>query len=260
MVRLRAIFTLIVLVSAPHLLAQDTAPPAADRGANPAAEVGTQLILHVGGQAPAGPLADRFGLSNTVGLGVRRTTASGWRFGFHYRFQTGADVRQPGLLQNLIDPNGHIVDNEGRIALVTAQQRGTVLHMTAGRKWNTGGRHPETGFIAELGAGFWEHKIHFQNRGNRVTQLDDPHLAGYDRLTGGWLLLPRAGFEYHSPNGQARFQFGLETWLGRLQPNRIFNADTGTTDEGPRADRAVGLFAGWILRLKARTTSVDYFY
>ena len=138
-------------------------------GENAAAPVvGTQLILHVGGQAPAGPLADRFGLSNTVGMGIRRSTASGWRFGLHYRFQTGADVREPGLLQNLVDPNGHIVDNEGRIALVTAQQRGTVFHVTAGRKWKSGGRHPETGFIAELGAGFWEHKVHFQNRGNRV--------------------------------------------------------------------------------------------
>ena len=112
------------------------------------ATAGTQLVLHVGGQAPAGPLADRFGLSNTVGMGVRRTTSSGWRFGAHYRFQTGADVREPGLLQNLVDPNGHIVDNEGRIALVTAQQRGTLLFLTAGRKWPTGGQHPETGFIA----------------------------------------------------------------------------------------------------------------
>lgn len=252
---MRALSLFLVLLAAwpSSFLGQDAAAEAGP-------SVGTQLILHVGGQAPAGPLADRFGLSNTVGVGVRRSTASGWRFGAHYRFQTGADVREAGLLQNLIDPNGHLIDNEGRIALVTPQQRGTLLLVTAGRKWSSGGRHPETGFIAECGVGFWEHKIHFQNRGNRVTQLDEPHLAGYDRLTGGGVLLPRAGFEYHNPSGQVRFQFGLEAFLGRLQPNRLWNADTETVDVGPRSDGAVGLFAGWILRLQARSTSVDYFY
>ena len=77
---------------------------------------------------------------------------------------------------------------------------------------------------------------------------------------GGGVLLPRAGFEYHNPSGQVRFQFGLEAFLGRLQPNRLWNADTETVDVGPRSDGAVGLFAGWILRLQARSTSVDYFY
>ena len=110
---------------------------------------------------------------NTVGIGWRRTAASGWRYGVQYRFQTGADVREPGLLSNLINPNGHVIDNEGRIALLTAQQRGTLLLATLGRKWSLGARHPETGFIAEMGAGFWEHKVHFQSR-DSITQLEEP--------------------------------------------------------------------------------------
>ena len=31
-------------------------------------------------------------------------------------------------------------------------------------------------------------------------------------------------------------------------------------DEGTRRDHALGLFAAWILRLQARSTSVDYTY
>ena len=228
--------------------------------ARPAAQPGHQLLIHTALHVPWGDLADRFGTANTVGIGWRRTADSGWRYGVQYRFQTGADVREPGLLQNLIDPRGHVIDNEGRIALVTPQQRGTLLLATLGRKWPLGVRHPETGFIAELGAGFWEHKVHFQNRGNRITQLEDPYLKGYDRLSGGWVLVPRAGIEYHSPKGQARFQFGLEALIGRLSPSRVWNADTGTVDVGPRRDGALGLFAAWILRLEARSTSVDYVY
>jgi len=221
---------------------------------------GHQLLLHTGGHIPWGELSNRFGVANTVGLGWRRTVGSGWRYGLQYRFQTGADVREPGLLQNLVDPNGHIIDNEGRIALVTPQQRGTLLLATLGRKWSLGAQHPETGVIAEIGCGFWEHKVHFQNRGNRITQLDEPYLHGYDRLSGGWVLVPRAGIEYHSPNGQARFQAGLEALVGRINPRRAWNADTGTADDGTRRDHAIGLFAAWILRLEARSTSVDYFH
>ena len=226
----------------------------------PHVQPGHQLLIHAALHVPWGDLADRFGTANTVGIGWRRTAASGWRYGFQYRFQTGADVREPGLLQNLIDSRGHVIDNEGRIALITPQQRGTLMMATLGRKWPLGMGNPETGFIAELGAGFWEHKVHFQNRGNRITQLEDPYLQGYDRLSGGWALMPRAGIEYHSPKGQARFQFGLEALIGRLSPSRTWNADTGTVDVGPRQDGALGLFAAWILRLEARSTSVDYVY
>jgi len=247
---------LLVCISSIHWTVRCQAPPEERPGASP----GHQLLLHTALHVPWGDLADRFGAANTVGIGWRRTAESGWRYGFQYRFQTGADVREPGLLQNLIDSRGHVIDNEGRIALVTPQQRGTMVLATLGRKWTLGARHPETGFIAEIGAGFWEHKIHFQNRGNRITQLEAPYLKGYDRLSGGWVLTPRAGVEFHSPNGQARFQFGLETLIGRLSPSRAWNADTGTVDIGPRKDGAIGLFAAWILRLQARSTSVDYVY
>lgn len=247
---------LVVGLSPIQTLGQD-AP--AD-GPSPHGSPGTQLILHSGLHVAAGPLAERFGVSNTIGVGIRRTTGSGWRLGAHYRFQTGADVREPGLLQNLRDPNGHIIDNEGRIALVSAQQRGTLLHLSIGRKWILGNSTPETGLIAECGMGFWEHKIHFQNRGNRVTQLEAPHVEGYDRLTGGWLLLPRLGWEHHSASGQVRFQFGLEAMAGRMVSGRDWNADTQSADVLPRWDFGLGVFAGWILRLQARTSSVDYYY
>ncbi len=221
---------------------------------------GFQAAIHVGGQVPDGPLSERFGPSNTVGLSVYRLASAGWRWGIHYRFQTGSQVKEPGLLDNLRDPNGHIIDNEGRIALVTAQQRGTILSLSAGRLFPVDFISKGSGLALELFAGFWEHKLHFQNRGNRLTQLDEPHIKGYDRLTGGMMLMPRVGYVHDSENGLVRFQFGVEAMLGRLQPNRAWNSDTMTADAGPRNDRTFGLFAAWILRLKARSTDVDYYH
>jgi len=221
---------------------------------------GYQAAVHFGGQVPFGPLADRFGLSNTVGLSAYRITESGWRWGCHYRFQTGSDVREPGILGNLTDPSGLLVDNEGRIALITPQQRGTVLALSLGRLISSDAFREGSGLLAELAFGFWEHKVHFQNRGNRITQLEDPYLQGYDRLTGGWMVAPRIGYFHDARNGLVRFQVGIEAMFGRLQPNRSWNTDTMTADSGPRADGTAGVFAAWILRLKARSTEVEYYY
>lgn len=221
---------------------------------------GFLAAIHIGGQAPDGPFSERFGLSNTVGISVYRLEAAGWRWGVHYRFQTGSEVREPGLLENLRDPSGRIIDNEGRIALVTAQQRGTILSLSAGRLFPAAFLSKGSGVLLELFGGFWEHKIHFQNRGNRLTQLDEPHIKGYDRLTGGVMVMPRLGYVHDASNGLVRFQLGVEAMFGRLQPNRVWNADTMTADVGPRNDRTVGVFAAWILRLKARSTDVDYYH
>ncbi len=221
---------------------------------------GFQAAIHVGGQAPNKALSERFGLSNTVGLSVYHLSAVGWRWGVHYRFQTGSDVREPGLLVNLRDPSGRIIDNEGRIALVTAQQRGTVFSLSAGRLFPTDFLSSGSGLLLEVLGGYWEHKVHFQNRGNRLTQLDEPHIKGYDRLTGGLMVMPRLGYVHDSSNGLVRFQCGVEAMLGNLQPNRVWNADTMMADEGPRKDGTIGVFAAWILRLKPRSTDVDYYH
>ena len=137
-----------------------------DSGQRSAARPGHQLLLHTGIHVPWGELADHFGIANTVGIGWRRTANSGWRYGAQYRFQTGSEVREPGLLQNMVDPNGNVIDNEGRIALITPQQRGTLILATLGRKWSLGARHTETGFIAEMAAGFWEHRMLNQDNCN----------------------------------------------------------------------------------------------
>lgn len=250
-------FTVLpILLVLLHGAAIGQSTPPEETGFDP----GFQAGIHIGGQVPAGLLSERFGPSNTVGLLAQHISAAGWRWGVHYRFQTGAEVREPGLLDNLRDPNGHIVDNEGRIALITPQQRGSLFFVSVGKAWPAAFLPKGSGLFLEAGLGFWEHKVHFQNRGNRLTQLDEPYVMGYDRLTGGWLVLPRTGYVHDARNGLVRFQCGIEAMLGRLQPNRSWNADTMTSDAGPRADRAFGLFAAWILRLKARSTNVDYYH
>ena len=82
---LRPVFTFAFLAIA-WLSTAQPGPGEEKNGVRP----GHQLLLHTALHVPWGDLADRFGPANTVGIGWRRTAASGWRYGVMYRFQTGA--------------------------------------------------------------------------------------------------------------------------------------------------------------------------
>jgi len=217
------------------------------------------ITMEAGLHAPWGDLGDRYGVSNTVGVSFRVKTPERWMSGFGARFLTGSDVRQEGLLQNLKTEGGYIIDNEGRIALVTSQQRGTLLTASFGRLFPIEPSNPNTGITVELAGGYWAHKIHFQNRGNRVTQLAPPYVESYDRLASGWTLCPRVGYWHMDPRGRVNFNVGLECYVGRTTPRRDWNADTMDADTAVRTDGLFGLFAGWIIHLRARPTD-EFFY
>ena len=217
------------------------------------------ITIESGLHTPWGDLSDRFGISNTVGASFRVKTANRWLTGFGARFLTGSNVRQAGLLNNLKTEGGYLIDNEGSIALVTAQQRGTLLTASIGRLFPIAPSNPNTGLTIEIAGGYWAHKIHFQNRGNRVTQLESPYLASYDRLASGWVLCPRVGYWYMDPRGRVNFHVGLECYAGRITPRRDWNADTVDADTDVRTDGLFGLFAGWVIHLRARPTDELFF-
>jgi hypothetical protein len=217
------------------------------------------ITIETGMHAPWGDLADRYGISNMVGATFRVKTAGRWLTGFGARFLTGSQVRQPGLLQNLKTEDGYVIDNEGRIARLTAQQRGTLITASVGRLFPTNPGNPNTGIALELAGGLWSHKIHFQNRGNRITQLEAPYLEGYDRLARGWTLCPRVGYWHMDPRGRVNFNVGLECYAGRIAPQRDWNADTMDADTETRTDGLFGIFAGWVIHLRPRPSD-ELFY
>ena len=137
-----------------------------------------------GAARAVGDLADRFGPANTVGIGWRRTAASGWRYGSPIPLSDRGRRSGTGTLSNLIDPNGHVIDNEGRIALLTAQQRARSCWppSAANGHWAPATPRPASSRSSALDSG--NTRCTSSNRGNRITQLEEPHLQGYDRLSG----------------------------------------------------------------------------
>ena len=95
---------------------------------------------------------------------------------------SGADVKEPGLLADLITEQGHIIDNEGDIAQITVSGRGGQL-ASAGQDLPGSLEQPQQRMDGRLGSGSLHHNIHFDYSENRISPLEGER-KGYDRMRG----------------------------------------------------------------------------
>jgi len=66
------------------------------------------------GQLPGGDMADRFGESGLLGLGVRYKLKSNFIFGLSYNYLFGSKIKiEEQLFSNIKTDQGNIIDNTG---------------------------------------------------------------------------------------------------------------------------------------------------
>lgn len=198
-------------------------------------------------QFPGGDLADRFGPNSNIGLSIIRRTRSNMVFGVNGSFLFGNKVTEPGVIANVLNSAGQVVDKEGAMADVFLMQRGWSTFITVGRMFPTLRSKGRNGITAEIGGGYLRHKVRVQTQQNVVPQLEDDYLRGYDRLTAGPAAMVQLGYQYLSPKRRANFHVALEFVAGYTQPLRAFNFDTETFNQSDRLDLLTGLRIGWTL-------------
>jgi hypothetical protein len=209
-------------------------------------------------QLPGGDLADRFGHNSNVGLSIIRRTRADVLLGVKGSFLFGNKVTEPGIIANVINSAGQVVDQDGAMADVFLFQRGWYTFLTAGRMFPTAKSSGRSGITTELGLGYLRHKVRVQTQKNVVPQLEDDYLRGYDRLTAGPAALLQVGYQYLSPKRRANFHVALELVAGFTQPLRAFNFDTETFNQPDRLDLLTGLRIGWTLPID-RSEDERYF-
>ena len=209
-------------------------------------------------QLPGGDLADRFGHNSTIGMSITRRTSANLLLGVKGGFLFGNKVVEPGVIANVINSAGQVVDQDGAMADVFLMQRGWNAFITAGRMFPTARSKGRSGITAEVGAGYLRHKVRVQTQQNVVPQLENDYLRGYDRLTAGPAALLQVGYQYLSPKRRANFHMALELVAGFTQPLRAFNFDTETFNQRNRLDLLTGLRIGWTLPID-RSEDERYF-
>lgn len=195
-------------------------------------------------QWPGGDLALRFRDNSNLGLAVWRKGESNWLIGVEGSFLFGNKVVEPGILGNVINSAGQVVDQDGIMADVFLLQRGWTVFGAAGKLLPVIGPNPNSGLVLKAGVGYMRHKVRVQTQKNVVPQLEDDYLEGYDRLTAGPAALGYLGYQHFGKRRFVNYHIGAEVMAGFTQPLRAFNFDTEQADSGDRFDLLTGIRAG----------------
>lgn len=211
------------------------------------------LHVHGGWGGSAGDLALRYGNGGVFGFGSHVKMPSGWFFGGQASFGFGLKLKEPGVLSNLLTPAGQLIDNEGQVALISLSGKSALVTLDAGYLFPLRQKNPNTGILCMIGVGSAHHRVHFENTENPITQLDEPYISGYDRLTWGWAVREFVGYWSMSDNGLVNWYGGVELWHGQTWPQRPMNFDTQTVDVGPRNDAFLSIQVGWVFHIYKRS-------
>ena len=142
------------------------------------------LDFKYGIQVPAGDMLDRFGVSNSVGLGLEIASLKAKTFAGisgHYFF--GNTVKEDVLTQ-LRSEDGNIIGIDQQLGDVHLKERGYYAGAHVGKIFKTTKHnHTLTGIRTQIGLGLLQHKIRVQDNFKTIGPLEKKYLPGYDRLT-----------------------------------------------------------------------------
>lgn len=203
-------------------------------------------------QVPGGDLADRFGVNSNVGLSAHRKFRSNYSIGVEGSFVFGNKVVEPGILRNIINSAGQVVDQDGVMADVFLYQRGWTAFAVAGKLFPVIGPNPNSGLLVKLGGGYMRHKVRVQTQQNVVPQLEGDYIQGYDRLCAGPAAIGYIGYQHLSSRRLVNFHIGVELMAGFTQALSVYNFDTESYNTPDRVDLLTGLRVGWSLPIYRR--------
>ncbi len=195
-------------------------------------------------QWPGGDLASRFMDNSNIGLGAWRKGEQQWLFGVEGSFIFGSKVIEPGILRNVVNSAGQVLDKDGLMADVFLYERGWTLFGVAGRLLPVVGPNDNSGLVVKIGGGYMRHKVRVQTQKNVVPQLEGEYLKGYDRLSAGPAALAYAGYQHFGKRRFINFHIGVELMAGFTEPLRAYNFDTEQYNTGGRLDLLTGIRAG----------------
>jgi hypothetical protein len=211
-------------------------------------------------QFPFGQMGERFGNNSNLGWDFLFKTKQNWVWGINMSFLFGNNLKETDILDELKTNQGHIIDADGKYALVVLSERGYSYNFMAGKLFPLFSPNPNSGIVFTAGPGFLQHKIKIDNPGNSAPQLNSEYIKGYDRLSNGFALKSFAGYYYLSNYRLINFFAGIEFTYANTKNRREYNYDKKEYDKKNYTDMLLGIRAGWVLPLYKKTPRNFYFY
>lgn len=246
-IRLGALTLLLLVQIGQHLYAQS---------------VNTVKLLDFkyGVQIPASDMRDRFGGSNSIGLGLEIASLKAKTFAGisgHYFF--GNTVKEDVLTQ-LRSEDGNIIGIDQQLGDVHLKERGYYAGVHVGKIFKTTRHeHTLTGVRTQIGFGFLQHKIRVQDNFKTIVPLEKKYLPGYDRLTNGAAVQLGIGYQYDDPINNWHVKIMGDVVAGKTKSRRDFDYATGGPLTDERTDIMVGLQLSYIVTI-SRSSKEEFIY
>lgn len=223
------------------------------------------MIIPTGGfHFALGDVNQTYKFTYHVGAEILIKNRKNWLFGASGEFMFGENVGIPGFVQNIYPVYGQSGTTPG----VSLGMRGFNF-MAIGGKIVPLGKKPNrnSGLIFKFGAGFIQHQVLMEFRGDNVPQVNGDYKKGYDRMHNGFAMSQFIGYIYMGNNRTLNFFGGVEIIEGFTRNRRMYNYDTESYDLRDKYDIFIGLKVGYIFPLYKkgagatnRSKEKEYFY
>ncbi|MCB0670253.1 MAG: hypothetical protein KDC80_30710 [Saprospiraceae bacterium] len=200
---------------------------------------------HYGLGLPFGDLKDRFAEHFTLGTTVSILTKGDLYAAINYDFIFGSQTRED-VLSNLKTIDGGIIGRDMQFASVFLRERGHHFSLEGGYFFRSSSQRAISGIFVVAGLGYLRHKIRIVDDFDSVVQILDPYHKGYDRLTGGWSLEQKVGYQYFGRDKLVNFRISLAVTEAFTRDLRNFNYNT-TEVKSSRLDILTGIQVAWII-------------
>lgn len=210
---------------------------------------------------PSGDMADRFGVSSTVGVNVDYKFKSNWSVGLEYSYIFGGNIKDSStMLNGLMTESGEIINMYGEYGSFILSERGFYSGAKISKLFPVLGPNKNSGILVTLGAGLLQHHIHIENKDNNTPPILGDYKKGYDKLCNGLSLRQFIGYQYLDNRGLINFYIGFEFYEAWTMSRRDIDFDLMRYDDTKRKDFLGGLRLGWILPLYTKAPDKFYYY
>jgi hypothetical protein len=194
---------------------------------------------------PLADLKDRFGQHFSLGGQLGYLNKKGGYFSINYNLIFGSRVKED-VLSNLRTIEGGIIGRDMQFASVFLRERGHQLYINAGRFLRFRKGTAASGILLAAGTGFLKHKIRIVDDFDSVTQLQDPYIKGYDRLSSGLSLHQNISYLHLSKDKLVNFFINLQFTEGFIRDRRGINYNRSPLLL-ERKDILMTIQVGWVL-------------
>lgn len=220
-----------------------------------------QAEINYSFHVPGGDMAERFGMSSTIGLGVSYKTKSNWTLGVEYNYIFGGTLKDSSnMLSGIMTESGYVINSYGEYGTILLSERGFYTGIKAGKLIPVAGPNKNSGIIFNVGAGLLQHHIRIENKDNNTPSVLGDYKKGYDKLTNGLSAREFIGYQFLDNKGLINFYVGFEFYQAWTMCRRDYNFDTMQRDNTKRNDYLMGIRAGWILPIYKKAPNSYYYY